>query len=124
MFVYRLIEPIDLFDGLTPLSRWLAAGSPTRTQWALTAILALDDAADQVGWRGDMRHLPMVGGLPTSPFTTPYLVVKQDDDGATFIIADSEPPWVGDHSRQAEVALRTIGAWEPDDTDFAAAQEF
>ena len=33
-----------------------------------------------------MRHLPSVGVMLTPPGTTPYLVVKQDDDGATFII--------------------------------------
>jgi len=73
MFAYRLTDPIDLFDGLTPLNDWLTRQHPSRTAWALQAVLALTDAAADVGWRGDMRHLPMVGALPTPSRTTPYL---------------------------------------------------
>ena len=32
MFVYRLIEPVDEFDGLTPLPDWLAGASPYATR--------------------------------------------------------------------------------------------
>jgi hypothetical protein len=69
MFVYRLPVPIDDFDGLTPLHQWLSTPPPqrdARTAWALAALLALADAADQVGWHGDLRHLPLVGVLPTA----------------------------------------------------------
>jgi hypothetical protein len=67
-----LSEPIDDFDGLTPLNEWLD-GDAERLAWALRAVLALAEAAPAVGWRGDMRHLPLVGHLPTSPFVTRYL---------------------------------------------------
>jgi len=112
MFVYRLTEPIDEFDGLTPLPDWLHDASPHATRWALQAILALADAAPAVGWRGDMRHLPAVGVMPTPPTTTPYLVVKQDDNGATFIVTTSETPWIAaDAAACTRVAAREIGAW-------------
>ena len=74
MHVYRLSEPIDDFDGLTPLNEWLD-GDADRLAWALRAVLALTEAALTVGWKGDMRHLPMVGHLPTSPFVTRYLTL-------------------------------------------------
>jgi hypothetical protein len=80
-------------------------------------VLALTDAAADVGWRGDMRHLPMVGGLPTQSGTTPYLAIKQDNNGDTFLIG---PAQISDISRQAvvtEVTARNIGAWTPDETD-------
>jgi hypothetical protein len=116
VFVYRLTMPIDDFDGLIPLGHWLTDPAPqrtARTAWVLAAVLALVDASDQVGWRGDMRHLPMVGVLPTSHQTTPYLVVKQDDDGATFIITQAEPDWIDHTTSSAHLTARTIGSWEP-----------
>jgi hypothetical protein len=113
MLVYRLTEPIDDFDGLTPLHRWLADDAPQRTAWVLAAVLALADATRSVGWRGDMRHLPMVGVLPTSPQTTPYLVVKQDDNGATFIITEAEPDWIDQSAASINVTTHAIGAWQP-----------
>jgi hypothetical protein len=117
MFIYRLTEPIDLFDGLTPLNRWLAGSDdPTRTSWAIAAVLALRDAADHVGWRGDMRHLPMIGALPTTPGTTPYLLVKQDNNGDTFLITDAEPHQINQPAAHTHVTTRIIGAWTPDTT--------
>jgi hypothetical protein len=117
MFVHRLMMPIDDFDGLTPLNRWLADASPSRTVWAMTAILALADASSDVGWRGDMRHMPMVGVLPTGYQTTPYLVVKQDDNGTTFIITDAPPDHIDRPVKSAEVTTRTIGSWDPTPPD-------
>lgn len=115
MFVYRLAEPIDTFDGLIPLRRWLATATPSQTSWALTAVLALADAAAQAGWHGDMRHLPHVGALPTRPHTTPYLVIKQDNNGDTFLVTDAAPDWLRDTTTHVPVPARQIGAWEPDD---------
>ena len=40
MFVYALTEPIDTFDGLTPLPEWIIADPARRTRWALQAVLA------------------------------------------------------------------------------------
>jgi hypothetical protein len=115
VYVYRLTEPIDTFDGLTPLRRWLAAATPSQTSWALTAVLALTDAAADVDWQGDMRHLPLVGALPTRPHTTPYLVIKQDNNGDTFLVTDAAPGQIGDTAAHTHVPARQIGAWEPDD---------
>jgi hypothetical protein len=58
--IYRLNEPIDDFDGLTPLNEWLGSDAG-RLAWALLAILALAQAAPIVGWSGDIRHLPAAG---------------------------------------------------------------
>jgi hypothetical protein len=114
MFVHRLTEPIDEFDGLASLSDWLRDGSPQATRWAMQAILALADAAHHVGWRGDMRHMPAVGALPTPPATTAYLVVKQNDNGATFLITAADVPWrSGDIAITARVEPRDIGSWTP-----------
>ncbi|MCM3884105.1 hypothetical protein [Frankia sp. R82] len=115
MFVYRLTKPIDLFDGLVPLRRWLTDATAGQTSWALAAVLALGDAATDVGWHGDMRHLPLVGALPTRPATTPYLLVKQDNNGDTFLVTTAPPGWLGETATQVQVPTRDIGAWEPDD---------
>jgi hypothetical protein len=117
MLAYRLSEPIDLFDGLTPLNRWLKTATPADTAWVLTAVLALADAADTVGWDGDMRHLPLIGALPTRPASTPYLVIKQDNNGDTFIVTEAGPDWLGPIARQTLPPSRHIGDWElePDD---------
>ncbi len=112
MHVYRLSEPIDDFDGLTPLNEWLD-GDAERLAWALRAVLALAQAASTVGWRGDMRHLPLVGHLPTSPLVTRYLVVKQDNNGDTFLISQADPADLPDHAATEEITprrSRSLGA--------------
>ena len=116
MHIYRLSEPIDDYDGLIPLHEWLD-GSPSRLAWALQAVLALSEAAPTVGWKSDMRHLPMVGHLPTSPFVTRYLVIKQDNNGDTFLICQTDPAELLDHAADDEVTPMPIGAWSPTDPD-------
>jgi hypothetical protein len=93
MLVYALTEPVDIFDGLTPLPQWIAENPVLHTRWALQAVLALADVAGQVRWSGDMRHLPSVGVTLTPPGTSPYLVVKQDNNGTTFVVADTSCNW-------------------------------
>ena len=117
MFVYRLPEPIDVFDGLTPLNDWLSEQHPSRTAWALQAVLALADAASETGWQGDMRHLPMVGGLPTLGRTTLYLAIKQDNNGDTFLISPEEIPGIDELALVTKVTTREIGAWAPSEDD-------
>lgn len=116
MFVHRLSEPIDIFDGLTPLNDWLTH-NPTRTAWALQAVLALTDAADRVGWEGDMRHLPLVGALPTPSRATPYLLIKQDNNGDTFLVSAAEIPGIDPQTLITEIRPRQIGAWTPEEND-------
>ena len=112
MFVYALTTPIDFFDGIAPLPQWIANTHDAQAAWALRAVLALADAAEQVGWDGDMRHLPSVGCLPTPPDVTPYLLVKQDNNGTTFVISDAELPWLEEQcDRHASVMARPVGAW-------------
>jgi hypothetical protein len=119
MFVYRLTEPIDEFDGLTPIPDWLTGAASARaTGWVLQAILALADAAPTIGWRGDMRHLPSVGVVPTPPGVTPYLVVKQDDNGVTFVVTTVDAPWIAsDAADCTRVQARPIGVWTHPTTD-------
>jgi len=93
MFVYALTEPIDDFDALTPLPDWIAADPAPRTRWALQAVLALADTATPLRWDGDMRHLPSVGAVLAPPDAVPYLVVKQDNNGTTFVVSGIELPW-------------------------------
>ncbi len=118
MFVYRLTEPIDIFDGLTPLPDWISTGSAQATRWALQAILALADAAPDIGWQGDMRHLPSAGALPTPLAAVPFLVVKQDNNGDTFVITPTEAPSIADDAVACvHVPPRQIGGWTHPTTD-------
>jgi hypothetical protein len=112
VFVYRLAEPLDEFDGLTSMPDWLRGGSQAATRWALQAVLALADAGPEIGWRGDMRHLPSVGAVPTPPGVTAYLVVQQDDNGITFVVTDADGGWIVDVAAACvRVETRPIGAW-------------
>jgi hypothetical protein len=63
-----------------------------------------------------MRHLPSVGVTNA----TPYLVVKQDDNGSTFVVtASPEPPAAATIS--FSVPARSIGVWtHPTPEDRAA----
>ncbi len=93
MLIHALTVPIDDFDDMTPLPAWLN-GDPARTRWALQAVLALADAGLRIGWNGDMRHLPSVGRHDDG---TPFLVVKQDTRGTTFIVTqatETPAPWL------------------------------
>jgi hypothetical protein len=111
VFILKLDEPIDIFDGLIPLHDWID-GDAERMAWSLRAVLALAAAAPEVGWQGDMRHLPMVGHLPT----TPYLVVKQDNNGDTFLVSSSDQVMqFGEVT--VETKTRNIGAWIPPTLD-------
>jgi len=122
MFVHRLAEPIDLFDGLTPLPEWLHDATPHATSWAIQALLALADAGPHIGWRGDMRHLPAIGALPTPPMATPFLVVKQDDNGTTFVVTAADVPWAATHiAATVNVIARNIGTWAPPTSHDCAA---
>ena len=60
-----------------------------------------------------MRHLPLVGHLPTSPFVTRYLLVKQDNNGDTFLIWLADPAELPGHAAAAEIVPRAVGAWAP-----------
>ena len=111
MLIHALTVPIDDFDDMTPLPAWLH-GDPARTRWALQAVLALADAGLRIGWKGDMRHLPSVGRHDDG---TPFLVVKQDTRGTTFIVTQAtETPvlWLaGLAGCCLHVDPRDIGDW-------------
>jgi hypothetical protein len=93
MFIYRLVTPLDDFDDLVALPDWLRNASPASIAWVLQAVLALQDSAEQIGWRGDMRHLPSVSIPSVGTNDTTHLVVKQDDNGTTFLISSTPLPW-------------------------------
>ncbi|WP_334029289.1 hypothetical protein [Nocardia terpenica] len=112
MFVVRLDEQIDLFDDLTPLPDWIGSDG-ARMAWALQAVLALADAAPQVRWQGGMRHLPAVGVLPDPPYTATYLVVKQDNNGDTFLISASSQVLLFRNHASAETGHRDIDCGPP-----------
>lgn len=98
------------------------AGAHTRTRWALQAILALNDAAAAVRWSGERRHIPTVGVTLNPPGTNPYLVVNQDNNGTTFVIASAELALPADEvEHRAHAPARLIGAWiHPTSADFEA----
>jgi hypothetical protein len=113
MFVYALTQPIDFFDGLVPLPRWIADDPHDNTAWALRATLALADAAAEVRWRGDLRHLPSVGALPTPDTAELFMVFKQDTGGTCFVVSQTPIDWLLEYCDQhAEVRSRDIGAWQ------------
>jgi hypothetical protein len=80
----------------------------------LQAVLALADVADHVRWDGEMRQLPSVGAVLAPPESHPYLVVKQDNNGTTFVISNIEIAGlarVTEHTAQA--IRRPIGPLDP-----------
>lgn len=112
MFVYRLSEPVDEFDGLTPLPEWMGSSAECAS-WAVQAVLALADVGSQVCWEGDMRHLPSAGVVLTAGGTSPYLVVKQDNNGETFVVTDIRAAWLTELATADPVPVeaRRVGAW-------------
>ena len=113
MFIYALAQPIDLFDGLIPLPRWIAEDPGPNTAWALRAALALADARAEAGWTGGMRHLPSIGALPVPGAAELFMVIKQDARGACFVVSDNPMDWLLEHcSRHVHALGRDIGAQE------------
>src|SRR5262249_48375346 len=112
MFVYALTEPIDDFDALTPLPDWIDADPAQRTHSALQAVLALPHTPAHLRWDSDMRHLPSDGAVLAPPNAIPYLVVKQDNNGTTFVISSIELPLpAGTVDDMTRTCPRPIGAW-------------
>jgi hypothetical protein len=112
MSVYALHEPIDFFDDLVPLPEWITADPDPRTRWTLQAVLALADTAAHMRWDGDMRHLPSIGAIPTPTGIHPYLVIKQDNNGTTFVISSAEVPWPHEQvEHAAHIDTRAISDW-------------
>ena len=109
----------DRVNDLTALPDWLYDASDQAVAWHLRALLALVDAAARVGWRGDMRHLPSVGLSGPGP----YLVVKQDDNGATFVTCETQLPWEDELvATRTQTPPRSIGSWtHPTAHDIAEA---
>jgi hypothetical protein len=89
MFVYALTQPIDFFDGLIPLPRWIAEDPASNTAWALRAALALADARAEAGWTGSMRHLPSIGAIPAPGTAELFMVIKQDIRGTCSVITSA-----------------------------------
>jgi hypothetical protein len=116
------LNPSTSSTALTPLHDWLPNASPRATSWVLQAILARADAAPTVNWRGHMSHLTAVGVILTPPSTTPYLVVKQDDNGATFVVTTTETPWIAaDAAACTHVVPREIRAWTHPTSEYIPA---
>jgi hypothetical protein len=113
MFVYALTQPIDFFDGLIPLPRWIAEDPDSNTAWALRATLALADARAEAGWTGGMRHLPSIGAIPAPGTAELFMVIKQDARGTCYVVSDAPMDWLLQYcSSHAHPADRDIGAWE------------
>ncbi len=68
-----------------------------------------------------MHHLPSVSAVLAPPGAIPYLVVKQDNSGTTFVISGVELPWLNHIAdRTASTPARPIGAWtHPTSRDMA-----
>ncbi len=111
MFVYALTQPIDFFDGLIPLPRWIAEDPDSNTAWALRATLAMADARGEAGWTGGMRHLPSIGALPVPGAAELFMVIKQDARGTCFVVSDAPMDWLLEYSsRHARPRDHDIGA--------------
>lgn len=110
MIVYRLTVPIDDFEDFVPITDWIRSGSPQDIAWTLTAVLALQDAG--LGWDGEMRHLPSVGVPTDRTAAEPCLIVKQDNNGDTFVISTNPLDWAqAECASAARVRPRRIGAF-------------
>jgi hypothetical protein len=113
MFVYRLTEPVDEFDGLTPLPVWLGGASPQGRPVGASGgagfgrrgtpgRLAWRHAASAVGW-WSAHHI----GHDSVPGR------QADDNGATSVVTAAEAPlWMtADVTASTRVACREIGGW-------------
>jgi hypothetical protein len=108
MVVYALTEPIDDFDAFTPLPDWITVDRIPRAHWTLQAVLAVAYVADHVRWDGEMRHLPSVGAALAPPDSHLYLVVKQDNNGTTFVISDIEIPGLTGLAPRSPILIKEI----------------
>lgn len=100
------VPAVDFFEGMVPVSQYLCLPPDTtinkpwdldyviehakaRLEWTENAMKALEHVSRTVpwGWEGDFRHEPYVGALPWSGGSHPYLVVKQDNNGDSYLVS-------------------------------------
>ena len=113
MFVYALAQPIDFFDGLIPLPRWIAEDPDSNT--ALGTARRTRPRRRASRGRLDRHHAPpALHRSPPTPGTAElFMVIKQDARGTCFVISDTPIDWLLQHcSRHAHPRNRDIGASE------------
>lgn len=52
------------------------------------------DAARDIGWAGDHRELPVVMWLPAEGEFQPGFVLKQDNNGNTYVVSPAPLPYL------------------------------
>ena len=106
-FAYS-IEPIDFgWEHLIPVPNTLANLVKNTDENGDIDSAAIQDflkawdsaktAAKQVGWEGDHRHDPAVFWLPSGGEFQIAFVIKQDNNGNTFVISPHALPWLKKH---------------------------
>ena len=62
----------------------------------LTSWQSAKAAASAAGWEGDFREEPVVMWLPNESEFKHGFVLKQDNNGETFVVSPVELPWLED----------------------------
>lgn len=115
LFIYERSEPIDVFQGAIPFGQYLlqiqCENSCQEESKALTneAIKRLVEAISRLArvfwkWEGDVRDEVYVFGLPTEDYMLEVgYIIKQDNDGTTFIVSPKPLDWLVTKAEEAHL---------------------
>jgi hypothetical protein len=92
---------------MTTLAAGLVSGRPRNR--AASATVVCDGGRQVLCLHGRVSE--------NASSTTPCLVIKQDNNGDTFLITPTDGMrWLDEHAPVTQVLTRGIGAWAPDET--------
>lgn len=101
LYVYRVENPIDFWDGWSPIADFMVAKLDTDEPsfGYLSDFFAFFGracvVADQLGWDGDIRRSELyVSGLPEPNGGRVIIGWKQDNNGETFVASPVPLPWL------------------------------
>lgn len=102
-FIYQC-DPVDHFDGA---QRLVGLGDPTAEADLEHALHVLRDTPGS-WWEGDIIAGPYCVTVPdpaSFQWSIAAWVVKQSNNGTTFVVSRVEMPWLAEHSMRLELTL-------------------
>lgn len=103
LFCYH-IAPIDFWDGALTASQLISNMGERVSTWEVYSVahalheleVRAQQAFRKIGWEGDVRTGPLFFALPGDNTMELGCMIKQDNNGSTFIASPHPLPWLAE----------------------------